>query len=194
MKFKLDSKLLPYSLVDYRFLLRDYPFTVEDGSDLEVEWRKVVVNTDGGLEYPDEEYPFPLSQYGVLITDCDNYYRGLTKPYGQTSVYWNEDDIKKTKLLRSIVLKLRIVHEVAHHFGLPCHDIDKWIVNYPFLYLLWTLGGRGKRYSLLDCICQECYYQHLFEGFSEDAFNKEYNMSNRMPNGVLITEDKHTNE
>ena len=67
-------------------------------------------------------------------------------------------------------------------------------ICYPFLYLLWTLGGRGKRYSLLDCICQECYYRHLFEGFSEDTFNKEYNMSNRMPNGVLITEDKHTNE
>lgn len=34
-------------------MLKKYPFKVEDGSDIEIEWRKVSVNTDNdGLVKP----------------------------------------------------------------------------------------------------------------------------------------------
>lgn len=186
MKFKIDSSLLDLTLDDYREMLSKYPFSVEDGSDIEIIWREGVVSTYNGIDYTGVLYPFPDDQYSVLITDCDNHYRGLTKVYGQTSVYWDESDIHKTKFLWRWVLRLRIAHEVLHHFNKPCHDIEEWLADKPLLSLLWVLGGSGYRYSICECLCKDLYYDYLFAGLDEQQFNVENRMDERAPNGVLI--------
>lgn len=183
MLFKVETEA-PYDFNTVKELLEPYPIIVEDGSDLEVEWRVSYVN--GELTEP---YPFPVSQYGVLVTELDQYWRGLARAYGQASVYWSETDRKKAKWLSHEVFKLRIIHEVLHHFDLPCHDIEDWLVNYRFLKFLWWLGGSGKRYSFFECLCKELYYQYLLDGFDEEEFNRVNNMDNRTPGGILINED-----
>lgn len=184
MKFKVETKE-PYTFEYVKEILEPYPIIVEDGSDIEVEWNHAYVY---GM-YSKEMYPFPKDQYGVLITELDQYWRGLAKAYGQASVYWSKTDERKTMCLAPLVFRLRIVHEVLHHYNLPCHDVDIWLKDHPFLRLLWIIGGSGKRYSLFECLCKDLYYKYLLDGFDEEEFNRVNDMDNRRPNGTLITED-----
>ena len=169
-------------------MLKKYPFKVEDGSDIGIEWRKVSVNTDNdGLVKPEEEYPFPLSQYGVLIIECDLYYRGLTRTYGQTAVYWSKTDVKRGLIYKDWIFRLRIAHEILHHFDKPCHDIEEWFDydNHKFLKLLWKIGGSGKRYSFFECLCKDIFYDYLYRDINEEEFNKKHDLENRTPRGAL---------
>ena len=184
MLFKVETTRFNLDVI--REMCSKYPFAVEDGSDLEVKWRDVnVAKSDGSIVHLDEQYPFAESQYGVLITDLDQYYRGLTSTYGQTSVYWSKSDEKKAKWLSYTVMRLRMAHEILHHFNKPCHDIEKWLADKPFLSILWVIGGSGKRYSLFECLCKDMYYDYLFRDIDEDAFNALNDMERRSPRGVL---------
>lgn len=187
MKFKIELEGI--TLEYLRDLLKKYPFKVEDGSDITLEWRSVkVADDDKGIVSPEEKYPFPNSQYGVLIKELDYYYRGLTQGYGQTSVYWSDTDVKRMKIYSNWEFRLRIAHEILHHFDKPCHDIEDWFEydNHKFLKLLWKIGGSGNRYSFAKCFCQDIFFDYLYKDIDEDEFNRVHQMDKRNPHGKLI--------
>lgn len=180
MLFKVDIK--QYSLSELQSLLEKYPFSIGDGSDLKVVYSPVSVYG----ETQDKEYPFVDSQYGVLITDFEDKYRGLTSEYGRASIFWSESDEDAYGCLKATVLRLRIAHEVLHHFAKPCHDIEKWLEDKPFFKMLWRISGSGSRVNLGMCLCQDMFYDYLFEGLDEEQFNKDNLMEYRTSSGMLI--------
>lgn len=136
------------------------------------------------LDYLD--IPFPDSSIGIYITDKHSEHGGLAFIYGATTVFWTEDDIKRTVGINDRVLRLRIVHELLHHFNKPCHDIEQWLLTKNKIWsFLWVIGGKSGE-TFFGTLVQNKFYNHLLEDVFESPFDEINHISDRNFRGELL--------
>lgn len=128
------------------------------------------------------------SPFGLHITDQKPPGRicGATYPYGSVTVYWSQDDIDRTGELAPAIFKLRVIHELLHHFNKPADNIADWLKDKPIYEYLFYEIGKGSGETYLGAAIQMLFYKDLAKDINEEEFNNTYHIKNRMSNGLLL--------
>lgn len=128
------------------------------------------------------------SPLGLVITSDKPAGRicGATYPYGSVTIYWTQEDIDRTGELAEAVFKLRVIHELLHHFNKPADNIRDWLADKPILEYLFYDVANGSGETPIGVAIQELFYRDLCKDIHEEEFNVEYNMGRRMSNGLLL--------
>ena len=146
---------------------------------------QIEIDPDMGLTLDYMDILFPDTPFGIYVTDRHGDYGGLAFVYGAATVFWTKDDIKRTFGINDRVLRLRIVHEILHHFNRPCHDIEIWLESQSHIWrLMWVFGGKSGE-TFLGTLVQNRFYNSLLVDVVESIFDEENNIGNRNFRGEL---------
>ena len=146
---------------------------------------QIEIDPDMGLTLDYMDILFPDTPFGIYVTDRHGDYGGLAFVYGAVTVFWTKDDIKRTFGINDRVLRLRIVHEILHHFNRPCHDIEIWLESQSHIWrLMWVFGGKSGE-TFLGTLVQNRFYNSLLADVVESIFDEENDIGNRNFRGEL---------
>lgn len=175
MKVRCNTEL---SLNQLKCMLSDYNFCRLDICAPCVD--EITTQTNLGLQ------TFLNLSDGLLITpDNPGKYGGVTYPFGAATVYWTQEDKGRTGCLANKVLKLRIVHELLHHFDKPADDIEIWFDNHPLLEVVYKILGLSSGENIFGMYVQDRFYRELASDIDEDEFNEDYCIYDRDFRGRL---------
>ena len=147
---------------------------------------QVEIDPEMGLTLDYMDIPFPDTPMGIYITDKHGDYGGLAFIYGAVTVFWTPEDIDRTMGINDRVLRLRMVHEILHHFNQPCHDIEGWLKTQCRIWsFLWAIGGKSGE-TFFGTLVQDRFYNDLLKGVVESIFNEDNRISERNFRGELL--------
>ena len=146
---------------------------------------QIEIDPDMGLTLDYMDILFPDTPFGIYVTDRHGDYGGLAFVYGAATVFWTKDDIKRTFGINDRVLRLRIVHEILHHFNRPCHDIEIWLESQSHIWRLMWIFGEKSGETFLGTLVQNRFYNSLLVDVVESIFDEENNIGNRNFRGEL---------
>lgn len=175
MKVRCNAEI---SLNNLKELLSDYHFCRLDVCAQSVD--EILTETNLGKQL------FLTIPDGLLISsDNPGRYGGVTYTFGAATVYWTEEDKQRTGKLQNRVLKLRVIHELLHHFDKPADDIEEWFDNHPFLEVVYKILGHSSGENIFGMYVQDIFYRELCLGLNEERFNEQYCIEDRDFRGRL---------
>lgn len=162
-----------------RSMFTSYPqFEFDDAPDL-----PIITDTEG---------TFANNPEGVFITDIADTvhaYGGATYIFGAVTVY----DVGRTinrlgNKLGKQVVRLRILHEILHHYNLDADRIDDWFIleKHPILALLYQVFGKSSGETWIGSAIQEQFYRFLLSTIEISHTEIEFRIPERTYQGLLI--------
>lgn len=146
---------------------------------------QVEIDPEMGLTLDYMDLPFPDTPFGIYVTDQHSDYGGLAFIYGAVTIFWTKEDIQRTFGINDRVLRLRMIHEILHHFNRPCHEIESWLESQSRIWrFFWIFGGKSGE-TFLGTMVQNRFYNSLLNDVVESIFNEENQIGNRNFRGEL---------